>query len=313
MSQERPLLGIAMMLAFCVLAPLADSIAKMIGSALPLLQVVTVRFAAQAVLLVPWVLLAGDTLRIPRRLLGLMALRTVLHISGIALIFLALRHMPLADTIAIAYVMPFVALLLGHLFLQETVGVRRLAACAVGFAGTLLVMQPSFSEVGWIVVLPLLVAVIFAVFMLMTRVVARDIPPVTLQAVNGLMGSALLVPVLALFAGSGVAEAAPVWPAAREAWLLAALGVFGTAAHLVLTVALRHAPAATLAPMQYLEIPVAVLVGLALFAEFPNGLALVGIAVVMTAGLYMVWREQVTARAAARAPLSPPPVPPAAG
>ena len=300
------------MLGFCLLAPLGDAMAKVIGGAVPLLQVVTVRFAVQAAVLVPLVVVLGRVLRPKPRLLGILALRTLLHIAGIAMIFLALRHMPLADTIAIAYVMPFVVLLLGHLALGEEVGVRRLAACAVGFAGTLLVMQPSFAEVGWIVALPLAVAVTFAVFMLLTRVVAREMGAIELQAVNGLMGSAVLIPLLWLAEGSGLAEADPVMPGARELWLLAALGLLGTAAHLLLTWALQFAPAATLAPMQYLEIPIAAVIGWLMFAEFPNGLALAGIAVVMGAGLFVIWREQVAGRPAP-APNRPRPVPPSAG
>jgi drug/metabolite transporter (DMT)-like permease len=74
------------------------------------------------------------------------------------MMFAALRHLPLADAIAIAFVMPFLLLLLGRTVLGETVGPRRLAACAVGFAGTLLVIQPSFAAVGWAALLPLGVA-----------------------------------------------------------------------------------------------------------------------------------------------------------
>jgi len=305
-THDRPLLGLLLILGFCVLAPLADAIAKLIGDAVPLLQLVTVRFAAQAILLVPLVLIAGLSLRVPRRLFGLLVARTVLHIVGVALIFLALRHMPLADTIAIAYVMPFIALLLGHLILKEEVGWRRMAACAVGFVGTMMVMQPSFEDVGWIAVLPMIVAVIFAVFMLLTRLVAKEIAPVELQAVNGLIGSALLLPLLWAFEGSALPELDSVWPSERNLWLMAAIGVLGTAAHLVLTWALRFAPTATLAPIQYLEIPMAVIVGLLLFAEFPDGLALVGIAVVMAAGLYIVWRERIMAQAPPMRSAEPP-------
>lgn len=297
-GRDRPALGILLMLGFCVLAPLADALAKLIGDRVPLAQLVAVRFAFQAVLLLPVVAMLGLDLRVPGRLMSLLFLRTLLHIAGIALIFLALRYLPLADAIAIAYVMPFFVLLLGWLTLGEHVGWRRLLACVVGFGGTLMVMQPSFLEVGAVAALPLVVAVIFAVFMLLTRRISQEVGAIELQAVNGVMGAALLLPFVAIAEGTGWAEADPIWPDATVLWLMAALGVLGTVAHLVLTWALRHAPAATLAPIQYLEIPVAALIGLLLFAEFPNGLALAGIAVVMAAGLYIVFREQALASAA---------------
>jgi drug/metabolite transporter (DMT)-like permease len=76
--------------------------------------------------------------------------------------------------------------------------------------------------------------------------------------------------------------------------LLALLGLVGTSAHLAVTWALRLAPAATIAPIQYLEIPFATLFGLVIFGELPNGLAAAGIVVTIAAGLYVVHRERVT-------------------
>ena len=302
MSLDRPMLGIALMLGFCLLAPLADGIAKAIGPAVPLWQVVAVRFVAQAALLTPLVWAAGRTLRMPARLVPAIVLRTLFHVAGVALMFLSLRYLPLADAIAIAYVMPFVVLLLGWLAMGEQVGWRRLTASVAGFGGTLLVMQPSFEQVGLVVLLPLGVAVCFALFMLLTRHVAREIGAVELQAVNGLIGAALLLPALVFAEGAGLPELDPVLPDARALWLLAALAVTGTLAHLLLTWSLRFAPASTVAPMQYVEIPVAAALGWAMFAELPAPRAALGIAVVMAAGLYVIWREQALARQAAAPP-----------
>lgn len=68
------------------------------------------------------------------------------------------------------------------------------------------------------------------------------------------------------------------------------IGVLGTLAHLLMTWSLKFAPSATLAPMQYLEIPFATLIGWLIFSDFPNGLALAGIAVTMASGLYVIYR-----------------------
>ena len=136
-------------------------------------------------------------------MLWLTALRTLLHIAAVAAFFAALRFLPLADAVAIAFVMPFLLLLLGRLVLEEEVGARRLAACAVGFLGTLLVIQPSFAAVGAPALLPLVVAVLFALFMLVTRQIARDADPVALQAASGAMATVVLVPLVALADGRG--------------------------------------------------------------------------------------------------------------
>jgi drug/metabolite transporter (DMT)-like permease len=210
--------------------------------------------------------------------------------------FVALRYLPLADATAITFVLPFILLLLGWLLMGEEVGPRRLAACTAGFVGTLLVIQPSFAVVGWPALLPLIVALIFACFMLLTRRIAKEADAIALQALSGLIATGILLAGLALGKGSDLAFIEIVWPTPREALLLAAVGVFGTIGHLLLTWALRFAPSATIAPIQYLEIPVATLVGWAVFGDLPNGLAAFGIAVTMSAGLYIVFRERTIAR-----------------
>lgn len=296
MHTDRPLIGIALMLLFCLLAPLADATAKLIGEQIALLGLVTLRFAAQTVILMPIVWATGRRIRLPRRALTLSLYRTVLHIAGIAAMFLALRYLPLAEAVAIAYVMPFILLLLAWLFLKEEVGARRLAACVVGFLGTLMVVQPSFAAFGAPALLPLAVAVIFALFMLVTRQLAKLADPIELQAVNRLIALCLLLPAVALSAWLAAAPALPPLSQPQLWALMATLGVLGTLSHLVMTWALRFAPSATLAPVQYIEIPFATLIGLAIFGDFPNRLALAGIAVTMSAGLYIVWRERALSR-----------------
>jgi drug/metabolite transporter (DMT)-like permease len=298
MTQDRPVLGIILMLGFCVLAPLGDATAKLLGPRVGVGELVAVRFAIQLAVLAPVVWLSGQNLRVEHRLMRLITIRTVLHILGIAMMYMSLLYLPLADAVAIAFVMPFIMLLLGHYVLGEEVGHRRILACCVGFIGTLLVIQPSFAEVGWPALLPLGVAVDFALFMLVTRQVAKDVDPVVLQTVTGAMAIAVLIPLLILlypfdFKGLGI-----VIPTRNDLLLLLALGGLGTVAHLVMTWSLRYAPSATLAPMQYLEIPVAALVGWLVFRDFPDGLALVGIGITISAGLYILFREQSLSRQA---------------
>ena len=284
------------MLGFCLLAPMGDALAKILGQTLSIGLLVLVRFAVQAAILAPVVLLTTRRWQMTRKQTVLITLRMLLHMAGIGMMFTSLKYLPLADAVAIAFVMPFIMLLLGKTVLNETVGPRRLIACAVGFVGTLLVVQPSFQDVGWPALLPLGVAVDFALFMLLTRMVAKDIDPITLQAINGLMAVALLVPLLVLLAPLGLPLLELRAPHGTEWPLLLAIGTLGTFAHLLMTWSLRFAPSATLAPMQYLEIPFATIIGWLVFRDLPNGLAAVGITITMAAGLYIVLRERATSQ-----------------
>jgi len=299
MKPDRPLLGITLMLGFCLLAPMGDSIAKILGGRIPLIELLLARFLMQAVLLLPLIWRAGLRLRMSRRVLGLTVVRTVLHIMGIAAMFTALRFLPLADAIAIAFVMPFIMLILGKTVLGEEVGLNRIIACIVGFGGTLLVIQPSFAAVGLPALLPLFVALVFALFMLVTRQVAKQADPMVLQAVSGMVALPILLVIL-LAGGAGNWPAITlIAPGRTDALLLLAIGGLGTGAHLLMTWSLRFAPSATLAPMQYLEIPVATAIGWLVFADLPNGLAALGIAITIAAGLYIIYREQQIAPGAA--------------
>ncbi|MGI1662736.1 DMT family transporter [Palleronia sp. KMU-117] len=305
MTGDRPVLGILLMLGFCVLAPLADSVAKILGAAWPVLTLLAARFGVQAVVLLPLALRTPGGLRLSPRGWRLTVVRTVIQVAGVALFFQALKVLPLADAVAIAYVFPFLMLFLGKVFLGEEVGSRRLLACAVGFAGTLLVVQPSFVEVGAAAFLPMGVAVIFALFMLVTRQLSREADPISLQAITGGLATLCLVPAVLILGHGG-----PVEVPVRDLALLVLLGLIGTGGHLLLTWSLRFAPAATVAPMQYLEIPIATFIGWMIFRDFPNGLALAGIAVTMAAGLYIIARERRLSRRPA--PPSPAAASPAA-
>jgi drug/metabolite transporter (DMT)-like permease len=175
----------------------------------------------------------------------------------------------------------------------------------------MLVIQPSLAAFGTVALYPLGTAVAFAAYMLVTRRLARDMAPVAMQVQTSLAGSLMCLPVLALAEGSGIALIDPVLPAGA-AWLwLAGVGFWAAVSHMLMTYALRFAPSATLAPLQYLEIPVAVALGYLVFGDFPNPLTWAGIAVITGSGLYIIHRERLAARA--QAPRSPGRAPAAAG
>ena len=117
-----------------------------------------------------------------------------------------------------------------------------------------------------------------------------------LQFHTSLVASLFCIPVLLLAQGSGSDLLDLVWPEGI-AWLwLFGAGFFAAVSHMMMTYALSLAPSATLAPLQYFELPVATLLGYLVFHEFPNVLSLMGIAIIIGAGLYMIHRERVTAK-----------------
>ena len=293
-STDKVLTGVALMLGFCVTAPLLDVAAKLASSSVPVGQITAARFVVQCALMAPFIWFMGLSLRVaPGQYLPLIS-RALLLLFATFCFITAIRVMPLADALAIVFVAPFIVMLFGKFYLDEDVGPRRVGACFVGFVGVLFVIQPSFAAFGAVALIPLGTAVAFAFYILVTRGLSRRMHPVALQFHTGLIASAFCIPVLLLAQGSGSGLLDPVWPAGI-AWLwLFGAGFFATLSHMMMTYALSLAPSATLAPLQYFELPVAALLGYLVFHDFPDALSLLGIAIIIGAGLYMIHRERVT-------------------
>ena len=296
MGRDRTLYGILLMVGFSLIAPLMDSFAKLIGDAVAVGQIAATRFLVQSAILLPLAAVMGWMHRPGRIEIGLHLARSALLMVATAFFFTAVRYMPIADAIAIFFVEPFILTLLGGWLLGEQVGPRRYVACMVGFGGALLIIQPSFQELGAVALLPLVTALCFAFYMILTRRMATRMHPITLQAYTGLAALILAVPVLWAFDGSGVGPLDPVWPEMRELKLLAALGLIATISHVCISFALSLAPASVLAPLQYLEIVGATVFGFYIFGDLPDGLTFVGIALIVGSGLYVFVRERAMQR-----------------
>ncbi len=212
MIGDRPLLGVFLMVGFALTAPGMDALAKLAGDRIPIGQILAFRFCIQAVLLLPLAFMLG-LLKYPSPSEAFWhVIRAVLILAATALFFSALRFMSIADAIAIFFVEPFILTLLGAVLLGERVGWRRLAACATGFLGALLVIRPSFAAVGVVALFPLGTAVCFSLYMIVTRQTARSLHPVALQAWTALAASVLIIPVLIGFQDSGIFPLDPMIP-----------------------------------------------------------------------------------------------------
>lgn len=307
---DRILPGVALMLAFCLLAPLLDVASKLAAQGgMPVGQITTARFVVQGALMLPVLWIMGLPWRVSPRVALLVALRAVFLIFSTYSFVSGIAVMPVADALAIAFVEPFILLILGALLFKDEVGPRRIAACAVGFIGALMVIQPSLAAFGPVALWPLGTAFFFAFYMLVTRAMAEMIHPVTMQLHTSLAGMAICVPLLFAFNGSGVAELDPVLPTGLNWLWLFGVGFWACLSHMCMTYALKFAPSATLAPLHYSEIIAAVALGYLVFGDFPNLLTWAGIVTISGSGLYIIHRERLKARLKRAEPSIPVEVP----
>ena len=220
-------------------------------------------------------------------------IRGLLAGFGGVLFLIAMKYMPFADAIAIFFVEPFILTALSALVLREEVRWPRWLMIIIGFAGALLVIQPNFVEFGFVSLLPMVTATLFAVYMLLNRVYGAHDNAVSMQFTAGIGGAVAVGLILQFGSFFGVGDMTWTTPTTGLALaLLVMTGVISVFAHVMIITALRLAPASLFAPFQYLEIVTASLVGFVVFGTFPSLSKWLGIAIIVGSGLFILWRER---------------------
>jgi drug/metabolite transporter (DMT)-like permease len=217
--------------------------------------------------------------------------RSFLLLSSTAFNFLALRHLRLDQTTTIGFLTPLTVALLAGPFLGEWISWRRAIAIAIGFAGVLLALRPGFTAMHYAFGFSLAGMLSYAVFSLVTRYLAAyDSAEVTLFY-SLLAGSIVMAPFAIL---------EWQWPRDTFVWfLLMSMGFYGGLGHYLFIVSHRYAPASTIAPFLYISLLTHSTAGYFVFGQVPDQWTLLGAAIVILTGLYLLHRERITARAAA--------------
>jgi drug/metabolite transporter (DMT)-like permease len=289
---DTPQAGVALMAGAMFVAPVMDMLAKLLTDTMSPGAIGLGRFLAQSLILLPFVLAMGQWGR-PTRL---HVLAGVFLGAALLSINAALKHMPIANALAIFFVEPLILTLMSAAILGERLGWRRLSAVAAGLVGALIVIRPNIAAFGPAAVYPLITAVCFAGYLLITRIMTRRGERVALQFWIGIF--AMLA--LALAVAIGTRFDAPVlafsWPGQREIMFLSIIGLLAAISHQMIAHAFARAEAGVLAPLQYLEIFSAVLIGWLVFGDFPDRLTWFGTAIIIGAGIYVFYRERQLAR-----------------
>lgn len=209
-------------------------------------------------------------------------LRVIILVTEMGLVLVAFRLMPLADAHALFAATPLLVTALSMPLLGERVGPRRWAAVVVGFLGVLVIIRPGMATLNPGMIWALLSVGLYALYQVMTRIVARVDRPETIFFVQIIIGSFLLLP---LAPWVWVTPPLAHWPFFL---LLAGLGCGG---HLLLIKALSYAPAVLIQPFTYTMLVWAVLFGWLFFGDVPDRWTMLGAGIVIAAGLYTAIRE----------------------
>ena len=203
--------------------------------------------------------------------------------------FCSIFLMPLADATAIGFTSPMITAIFSAIFLHERTSMTKWLAILIAFGGVLLIMRPNVAELGWVALLPLAAAISMAFMIIGNRAVAGAGSPLLMQ----FLVAAVAVPFIlsAAFIGhfSGVDAlmvGMPDWTIIARCTLVAVTASFG---HWLIFMATTRASAAEIAPMTYIQLLMAIGLGIILFGDWPDLTSLAGAGIIIASGL-LLWR-----------------------
>lgn len=271
-----------------------DAIIKTLAPRHPVPLIVWARWGMQALAMVIWLAPTMGRAMLRTRQLKMQILRGSLLVGSSLFFITSLSHLPLADATALNYTTPTLVVVLAAYFLRERMTAPRIAFVVLGLLGMLLIVQPGAEFFHGASLLALGSACCYAVFTIVTRMLAGEDPRVTLFY-PALVGTLLMTFVWPWF-GSRIDMS---W---LDAGLLLICGLLGTVGHFLFILAFQRAPASGLTPFTYLQLVFATILGWLVFGDFPDRLTLLGMAIIGGSGLMLTWHER-------RRALIPPPEP----
>jgi drug/metabolite transporter (DMT)-like permease len=265
----------------------ADAAVKVASGRLSVFEIAAILSLFALLPLLPLTWGRGGVRSLRPRLWGLVVGRGLLSAACAVCAWKAFALLPLADAYAILFASPMLVTAMSPLLLKETVGWRRWSAAGVGFLGVLVMIRPEFELLGLGHLLALAAAVLGALsFVVLRRIGAREPAAPILFSLF----------VATFVVSAPLAVQGWVWPHAHELLLLATAGLLQGAGQAGMVMATRGSPAAVVAPFQYTQMIWAMAFGLLLFGDRPAPVMLLGMALVVASGLYILWRETVRRR-----------------
>lgn len=276
--------GIAMQVIAVAMFASMGMVIKLLEGRYPTSQIILFRCAPALLPLILYLPLQGGWAALKTRRPGWHAVRSIAGIASMYVGFYALARMAFADYVAISFTAPLFGTLLSIPFLGERVGIWRMGAVGLGFAGAMLTAGPVAGEADPIALFALGSAFGYGIAMIaMRKLGATDKSSATVFyfTVAGALSSLFLLP------------SQWVTPTPADLMLLLAIGLVGGVAQIFMTEAFRLAPPSVIAPFDYTAMLWALAFGFLVFGTFPGPGVLAGAALICASGLFIIHRETV--------------------
>ncbi len=274
--------GIVIMIVAMVILPIKDGLAKILGGAYSPLEITWAQFCLVYLLLAPFIILRYGPRMLWPRPLGLQVLRGIFAVTGIGFFYWAVLYIPLASTTSIFFLAPLVVAVLSPFMLNEPVDWRQWVAVIVGFLGVFLILRPDLGAFNKGFLIAVAGAFSIGLFYICNRKLAAGMPAIVTLAHTVIIGAVLL---------SFAVPAVWVTPTVADIPMITGFVLCALMGQGLLMASFEYAPASVVAPFLYSSIISSTLFGLFILGEFPDIWTLLGIAVVISSGIYIGVRE----------------------
>ncbi|MEZ5773326.1 MAG: DMT family transporter [Hyphomicrobiaceae bacterium] len=309
--RDEPLTGIGCLVLGITFFSLQDVIMRLLSGSYPVHEVLFVRSLTAMPLFVALVLATGSRRRLSPGSWPILTLRGGIVFTASTLYYLAIAALPLATCVSLYFTAPLFVTVMSAAFLDEKVGIRRVSAILLGFLGALVVLAPGSESFHWAAVLPIGAAICYAASQTLTRRLGQsfDAPQLALFGNLGVLTAAALSGLVLGHGGFareddrslGFLLRAWALPGTHDLLLMMACGLIAFVGLTLLAQAYRVTRVTTVAPFEYTSLFWSVTYGFLLFSEVPSVRVVGGVALIIAAGLFVLFRERQLALAARKA------------
>jgi len=287
---------------------LNDMLIKFLSGDYALHQIVLIRsIIGLTILLAVFIPFSGSFAVLKTQRVGVHLMRGGCVVFANLTFFLGLSVLPLAEATAIFFISPFLISLFSILFLKEKVGLHRWSALAMGLIGIVIILRPGTEAFKLVALLPIAAAFGYAMLHILTRHIGKTESALTMSFYIQVT-FVLICAGFGLVAGDGqFAQPESLaldflfreWGAVagNDMPIFLVIGCASAFGGFFISQAYRMAEAAYIAPFEYIAMPLSIIWGLVIFGEKPSLTVLIGIALIIASGLYVIWREAVKASA----------------
>jgi drug/metabolite transporter (DMT)-like permease len=281
---DRPLRGIALILASTVFLGTSDATSKYLSATLPSIEIAWIRFLVFALIMVPAMLPGSPLFALRTGRPDLQGMRAVALLGSSLLFISGLRYLPIAEASATSFISPLFVTALSIIFLGESVGLRRWLATAVGLIGVLVILRPGSGAFHAAAFFPVVSALAWAGTLVMTRMLSGKEAVITTMTYSAIVGFAIL---------SALVPTVWVTPSWYDILFGILIGVASTAGQWIVVLAFRYADASVLAPFSYTQLLWVSILGFIIFGEVPDVWTITGAVFIVASGLYTAHRERI--------------------